>query len=170
MDPLSIAAGVGGLLTLVIQTVDVSHRYIHGVRHAKESAESLIAHLRILQTSLQNLEKFVQEEEQKNTNAFQQTSAITTTVQSYTTKIETLRRKLDDRSQSRMQRLLWPLSEEQHKDAIESFRVLVQWVNFTLSIDTVRFPFSWTFALLENRAASLILRGRLLSFPRRRMM
>lgn len=137
MDPLSIAAGVGGLLTLVVQTIDVSHKYIHGVRHAKESAECLIAELRILQTSLQNLANFVYGEEEKNKNAFTQTSALTTTVQSYKTKIESLRKKIYVRSQSRVQSLLWPLNEEQHKEAVHVFRVLVQWIQFTLAIDAV---------------------------------
>jgi hypothetical protein len=58
-DPMSVAAGVAGLLSLTIQLLDVAQQYTHDVKNAEEEVVAFIRELTGLSDVLKRLDAFL---------------------------------------------------------------------------------------------------------------
>lgn len=56
-DPLSLAAGIGGLLALTLRVITINKDYIHSVKHAPKVISAIHGELLMLQSSLTLLQE-----------------------------------------------------------------------------------------------------------------
>lgn len=137
MDPLSIAAGVAGLVSLTIQLVQLSSAYVGSVRGASNSVRTLNQELLALQRVLTQLKHFL--ETQKDLGPFHVTSALVETNEFCRVKLEALLANLECLGQKkkfvqRLRTLKWPLDEAQNKETLLVLHRCVQTYSFSLTI------------------------------------
>ena len=135
MDPISAAASVAGLLTLVVETIKVCNDYIRASKRSGSSAAVLTAELEILLSNLSHLQKFLRDNESKGAS-FTQTSKIVSRSQLTEQRLRHLRQELERATSSRFKQAIWPLTEKEHRESIQELRNLSQWIQFSLAIDS----------------------------------
>lgn len=135
MDPLSIIAGVGGLVTLAAQTLKLCKAYYGGVRDARESAAALALELEALAANLSRLDSFLRLGPGNKVD-FKHTSALATTVSTFERRFTKLHSKLQSVQESKTKRFLWPLSRAEHSEALKEISAFSEWIQFGLSIDS----------------------------------
>ncbi|PIG88751.1 hypothetical protein AARAC_000488 [Aspergillus arachidicola] len=136
MDPFSISTGIIGLAAVVAQTLSMAKTYVSAVRNAKSSISTMIAELEALQTNLEKLHAFC------NNNAasslsLSSTSSLQSCISACELKVRDLGRKLGQGNGTRMSRYLWPMSEKEHTKTIQELRGFGQWIELALSLDGI---------------------------------
>ena len=138
MDPLSVGAGVAGLLTLTQELAQSFAAYGRAVKHERDNVQHMVSELDVLRSVLQKLDKFLRSKRIAGVT-FHQSSAFETAV---TTCNETIRgleerlRKLGaDRLSRVVERLRWPFSEKDELKALETLRRCTSTFQFALTVE-----------------------------------
>jgi hypothetical protein len=137
MDPLSIAVSVAGLLALTIQLVEVGTKY--GNASPKAKGFDLLFELRALTDVLKRLKNFLEGPDAPST--FDQMSTFLSSNTRCQSKLQELLRKLqrtiheENKVRKAVDRLLWPLAEKEHREAIEDIHRYTQVFNFALTVE-----------------------------------
>jgi len=139
MDPLSIALGVAGLVTLSAQIHQVVTKYINSFKHAPREAQDLVDKLTALISVLEQLKRFV--EEQNGSDDFTESSIICDTTERCTGSLKHLEAKFSDHvsglnsKNKRLHRMVWPLRKEECQQTIDAFHQYLEVFNLSMSID-----------------------------------
>lgn len=155
MDPVSAAAGIAGLITATGSLLEFASRYVTGVRHAKDHAQSLIDELNVLQRLLQKLDATGR---RPGTPCFGDSSVLHCNSKVLGVKFEALRKRLESTSQSKARRLIWPIERHDHVETIAQIRAFSRLIHFALSVDTgslLASSSSQTIKLLAQQTESL---------------
>lgn len=134
MDPLSLSLSIASLVALAASTLKYTKRYVSGVANAKSSIGALVLELDNLQSNLSSLDELLRSDSAKNLS-FTRTSALRSCISACEYKLKSLRRKLDQVSDNKSGKLLWPFSEKEHLKTVQDLRTISQWLQFALSID-----------------------------------
>jgi hypothetical protein len=137
MDPLSLAAGIAGLISLAGATLKVTRDCIHEARHGRETAQEFVQELDILHFNLSRLDKFLRSETEA-IGHFDDTSVLVSSTHACRNKLTTLHNKLLEGSQARrlsLHTLAWPPKVKEHRDMIIELRAFAHWVQFALTIN-----------------------------------
>ncbi|OBT73030.1 hypothetical protein VF21_07727 [Pseudogymnoascus sp. 05NY08] len=135
MDPFSLTVGIGGLATLVAQTVAAAQSYLSSVRNARESITTLVTELEALQSSLSSLQEFLRSDSVKGL-AFERNSVLRSCASACESKLKALCKKLGQVGDNRTSRYLWPLNEKEHLKTVQELRAFSQRIQFALSVDS----------------------------------
>jgi hypothetical protein len=113
---IGAAASAAGLLSLTIQVIQISQKYISSVRNTSKTIRNYFRELEIIRLVLQDFHSFV---ESNDGNC-----ASYTALQACSEELECLRSKLDKRmdpssSTNRFNRLTWPFAEDETKRLTE---------------------------------------------------
>jgi hypothetical protein len=137
MDPLSLAAGIAGLISLAGATLKVTKDFIHEARYGRETAQEFVQELDVLHFNLSRLDKFLRSETEA-IGYFDDTSVLVSSTHACRNKLSTLHDKLLEGSQARrlsLHTLGWPLKVKEHRDMIIELRAFGHWVQFALTIN-----------------------------------
>ena len=134
MDPLSAAASVTAVLTILVQTIGFSKRYIDAMRKSGNTASLMIEELETLSSTLRRLRDFL-EGESSQVKQFSQTSLLISRMNACRSRLQVMNYKLEKVASSLIKQMTWPLSEKEHREALQEFRAFSQWIQFSLSID-----------------------------------
>ena len=158
MDPLTLATGLAGLLSLAIELTTVCRKYISGARKARKSVQSFILELASLEKVLLDLHKVILEPviaeafdgrcssiienlQSHSTMASRQPAALSL-MDLCKTELDTLLNKLIKKSSGSrfrltLNRLLWPLGEEATQRATYSLHQYTSIFEMSISIDNL---------------------------------
>lgn len=138
MDPLSIVAGVAGLMRL---TIEVSHRittFYQAAKHASKSVQDIQEELSLMQTVLEQLKSLLQSGDLE-TNSIAQTSVLTAAIRSCSQSIESIAAKLPKSKPDALSRakdaLRWPFNEKEVLKFLETLRRHMSTFQFALTIE-----------------------------------
>lgn len=135
-DPLTIATGVAGILSLTIQVAQATVKYIEGVKKAPVAVEEFRQELRALADVLKLFEEFLKVNALKV--AFKKTSVLYTTNSLCEQQLRKLLTKLEKNKGGRfsqaVDRLTWPFDEKDHHRTVEDLHRYVQAFQFALNI------------------------------------
>ena len=137
VDPLSVAAGVAGLLSLAIQLVDIGTKYSSNA--PKSQGYDFIFELRALIDVLNRLKEFLEGPNAPPT--FDHMSTLLSTNTRCKTKLHEVLLKLQKTTQepSKMKRaidrLMWPLAAKEHREVIEDIHRYTEVFNFALTVN-----------------------------------
>ena len=138
MDPFSITFSIVGVLGVVLQTVQVAKTYVSEAKDGKHVATEMLTELSSLQSNLERLDAFLEQDSQASLR-FTQTSALATSTTRYCDKLKklriSLRDKLDGHRKSRMSILKWPLNVTDHRKTIEELRAFSHCIQLALTTD-----------------------------------
>lgn len=157
-DPLSISAGVAGLLSLVIQVADGTYQYASSARNAQTAIAALLRELQALKTVLVKLDDLTH-----NSHSYQAAPNRAATIvslldiESCTSEIEKIQRKLGSRLDVRgrmkvVQHLIWPFLEDKTMQMVKTLHQYVDIFHLALSIDGL-----WVLNVLVCSSALLML-------------
>jgi Fungal N-terminal domain of STAND proteins len=137
MDPFSIATGVAGLLSLVIQLSQITIAYTSSVSGASRSVNELQLELKSLQHVLEQLKSFL--ERQPNLGPFKDTSALLATNSFCQTKLEALLAKLEHLNKGGKIRMLlralkWPMNEVENREFVIELHRCTQIFGLSLTV------------------------------------
>jgi hypothetical protein len=135
MDPVSAAASVAGVLTIVLQTLSLTKKYIDGVRRSEDSAASFAQELEILSSNLHRLQTFLGNGS-THTGDFGQSSMLMSRTKICEKRLQKLSQKLEPVLSSRSKQWIWPLSEREYRESMQDLRAFSQWIQLSLSVDT----------------------------------
>ena len=136
MDPVSLALGIAGLVPLVAKAIQCAKEYGSEVRTAKDAIGSLVSELEALQSSIENLHEFLKCDALAGDSIrFQQTSVLLSCSTACEAKLRALCQKLEQASDTRRNRFLWPLGKKEHLKTVQELRSFTNWMHFALSID-----------------------------------
>ncbi|KAK3723498.1 hypothetical protein LTR37_001750 [Vermiconidia calcicola] len=135
MDPVSAATGIAGLVIATGTLLEFASRYVTGVRHAKEEAQSLIDELNVLRGLLHKLEA-VLITQRPDTPLFEDSSVLNCNSKVLGIKFEALCKKLESTSQSKVRSFIWPIERHDHVETIAHIRAFSRLIHFALSVDT----------------------------------
>ncbi|KAF1956811.1 hypothetical protein CC80DRAFT_504610 [Byssothecium circinans] len=136
MDPFSVTAGVAGLLSLAIQLATVSAKY--GNNCVKGQSYDFIFELNTLVDVLRRLQQFLDFPD--TSTIFNQVSVLTSTNTRCATMLRDFLNKLQktvkesNRAKRAIDKLLWPMTEKEHIQAMEEIHRYTQTFNFALTI------------------------------------
>ena len=135
MDPISAAASVAGLLTLIVETIKTCNDYVRASKRSASSAAVLVAELEMLLSNLSHLQNFLKRDELQE-KSFSQTSKIASRSHLTEERLRYLKKELQRATSSRFKQLTWPFTEKEHRESIQELRNLSQWIQFSLAIDS----------------------------------
>lgn len=137
-DPLTIATGVAGLLSLTIQITQLTVEYVKGVKKVSADVEEFRQELTALAHVLGLFDEFLKV---KASNvAFRDTSVLSAANSSCEQQLQKLLIKLEKNSKGgrisrAVDRLKWPFDEKEHHKAVEDLHRYVQTFQFALTIN-----------------------------------
>jgi hypothetical protein len=137
MDPLSVAAGVAGLLSLAIQLVEIGTKY--GTSSPKAQGYDFIFELRALIEVLTRLKGFLEGPDAPPT--FDHMSTLLSTNTRCKWKLQEVLMELQKTMQETnklkraVDRLMWPLTVKDHREAIEDIHRYTEVFNFALTVE-----------------------------------
>ena len=133
MDPLSITLGVLAIVSATTKAVGFANTYLKKVRGDNEAAGELLDQLKALESSPKALENLPSSEPRP---LFSSASALVTNTSSCEDKLLSLCQRLEE-AENRRSRFQWPLSPKDHGDTLQEIRDMAQWVQFSVSIESV---------------------------------
>ncbi|KAL8938890.1 MAG: hypothetical protein Q9216_003654 [Gyalolechia sp. 2 TL-2023] len=132
MEPISLALGIASLLAPVAKTIQLTSKYIRGVKEARVAARELLNVLEVFETTLQRLNVL---SENDKMNSFSNTSVLATCTSACKNRLTSLQTTLQDNIKKPLKRLRWPLDAITHKNTLEDMRMFTQWIQLILTID-----------------------------------
>ena len=135
MDLLSATASVAGVLTLALQTLSLTKRYIDSVKSSESTASALIEEFQILLSNVRRLEEFLAKDGSR-TSTFGQISMLVGYTSTCKKRLYPLKEKLHKVANSRWKQAAWSFSEKEHLELMQDLRAFSQWIQLSLSIDT----------------------------------
>ena len=159
MDPLTLATGLAGLLSLAIELTNICHCYLSAVRQARQSVQDFIRELICLKKVLSDLQdkvildpdiaaafdgrcsSIIENLQSHSTMASKQPAALTV-MDLCKTKLDNLIKILKtnssgSRARSTIIRLVWPLREEAMQKAVDSLHRYMSILETSISIDNL---------------------------------
>ncbi len=133
MATFSLVVGITGLLGLALQTIKATKIYVHNAKHAQDAATEMLQELDVLHFNLSRLDKLLKTEEAAR--PFDQTSVLVSSTDACRIKLTAIYQKLNGAGRSRLNQLKWPLTKDDHQEAIVQLRAFSQWIQFALAID-----------------------------------
>lgn len=136
IDPFTLATGIGGLIHLTYEVVQITHHYFQGVRNAAEDIRELLAELATLNDVLPRLHQFLQVDKTTQ-SGFSQESVLVLAYQACKERLQMIESKLSKKSNNRkiIKSLAWPFVGKEHREIISSIHRWVQIFQFALTID-----------------------------------
>ena len=135
MDPISAAASVTAVLTIVLQTVSLTKKYIDSTRKSKDAASALLEELQVLSSDLRRLEEYLQGDALAAKN-FGKASMLVSGTRTCEKRLNYLSQKFEKVVSSRLKQATWPFSEKEHRESMQELRAFSQWIQLSLSTDT----------------------------------
>lgn len=144
MAELALVSGVAGLLSLVIQVAEISHRYLSSVKNSSQAIKGYFRELEILQLVLSKFEELAKDPK----TAVHISAASSTIVDGCREELEIMRSKLQKRNRDSglsksLNRLTWPFAEAETQRVVDvlhryqtSFHATLSADNFKLSVGT----------------------------------
>ncbi len=138
VDPLTLATGVAGLLSLTLELNKVIGEYTCSVKHFPKEAHELANELVCLGQVLEQLATFLRSEKARR-NSFDETSVLFLVTANCQAKIETVLQKFPrvsqtSRARPTFERFIWPFKEKEISRTIEALSRYTQ--TFQLSLTT----------------------------------
>jgi hypothetical protein len=137
MDPLSVASGVAGLLSITIKVGMAIGEYVRSVKGASKDALKLEREIQAFSSVLEQLCEFLQS---KDTDVvFEPTSVLLIATNSCDKELSDLQKKLEkfsygDRTSRVLQRLSWPFTEKENRETLDAIH---RWTQlYSLSLQT----------------------------------
>ena len=138
MDPLSVAAGVAGLVSLTFEISQTVSHYYKAVKDAPNSIQEIQQELSLMHSTLQQLDNLLRGPHM-NKSSFSQSSVLTTAVTSCIQTIREISAKLAQPKQDRLSRtkeaLKWPFSEKEVQKRLEALRRYTSTFQFSLNVE-----------------------------------
>ena len=139
MDPLSLAFGVAGLMSLTLELTKLVSTYTGSVRQASTESQELAVELSALSHVLEKLERFLSNQDAVY-NTFDNTSILYSTVHTCHGKLNLLKSILEKYMKTSEGRkwyrsLVWPLKGVNHVQTVGTLRRCVQIFQFSLTVD-----------------------------------
>lgn len=138
MDPVSITFGIVSVLGVVLQTIQLAKTYVSEANDGKNVATEMLTELLSLQSNLERLDAFLQQDSQAKLR-FTHTSTLAANTTRYCDKLNELRVVLNDklsgRRTNRINSLKWPLNVTDHRKAIEELRAFSHCMQLALTTD-----------------------------------
>lgn len=138
-DPLSVAAGIAGLLTLSAQVAKIVGQWTVGISSSHNAVQSLLGHLKTLDHVLKQLVDFLAKEDAK-ASSFDQTSVLCSAINSCRDRLQSLLDRLakptkGNKIRQGYEMLKWPLTDRELRQTAEDLHRYVQTFQFSLNID-----------------------------------
>ena len=138
MDPLSIAAGVAGLITLTGQLSRSLVAYGKAAKREREDLQLLLTEVSLLQSLLQRLDSFLRSNGVANVT-FHHTSALKASLAICEETALDLNERLGKLEAPRLsravERLKWPFSEKEVDRVLETLRRCTSTFQFSLTLE-----------------------------------
>lgn len=138
MDPLSVASGVAGLISLAIDVGQIASDYCIAVKNAPKDIQELREEFISLSHILEQLKAFLESESCKG-KSFDKTSVLCCAVGSCKDKVATISEKLKRSDGGRLSkmvdRLHWPFQQNDVLQMVETLRRYIQTFQFSLTIE-----------------------------------
>ncbi|KAL9120877.1 MAG: hypothetical protein Q9187_002567 [Circinaria calcarea] len=139
-DPLSVVAGVAGLLSLTIQVSDL-YKHVHGIKNAPRDAQELVDELQSLRQVLLSLKVFLESQEMKG-HKFKETSTLLGTIHGCQTKITELKLKVEKLINKHglpqiLERSKWYFHHEERVELITTLHRYLNIFQISLTIDGI---------------------------------
>lgn len=136
MDPLSLALSLAGIIPLVASALKYARDYRHAVVNRRESIADLVAELKILDSGVRQLQRFLDNESLRQRRVkFSDTSVLRSCCATCEVKLRDLCGKLAREGKSRFSQYVWPLTEEEHRKTLHSIRNFATWMQFALTVE-----------------------------------
>ncbi len=136
VDPLSLATGIAGLISLSLEVTKIAHQYIHGVRNSSKHIEDFLQELAALADVLRQLESFLKKDK-AGERSFDQTSVLVKTYEACRSSLEktrsTLQRRINEHKL--LKALTWPFVGKEHQQVTSAILRWVHTFQFALTID-----------------------------------
>jgi ankyrin repeat domain-containing protein 50 len=137
MDPLSVASGVAGLLSVTIKLGMAIGEYVRSVKGASKDALKLEREIQAFSSVLEQLCKFLQSKDADI--VFEPTSVLLIATNSCDKELSDLQKKLEkfshgDRTSRVLQKLSWPFTEKENRETLDAIH---RWTQlYSLSLQT----------------------------------
>ena len=138
-EGLGMAAGVAGLVSLTIEVLGISYKYINGVRNASPSARQFLNELQNLQIVLQRVEQEAHQNTELEVFGEAGSSLLSIKESSeYIGLLQKVRDKLQQRQTSSIRNsLTWPFSKEEVLDLTNSLHRHLEIYTTALGVDSL---------------------------------
>ena len=125
------------MVSLATQTLNITTKYINGVRHSATAASALAKELEVLRSVLLRLDAFLNEKSSKwHLSIITDDSVLVQSTHACQSQLESLYEKLHQAKDKRFKTALaWPLKEDEHRQSIQELRTVAQWIQIALTID-----------------------------------
>jgi Fungal N-terminal domain of STAND proteins len=138
MDPVSMASGIAGLLTLTIQVASVIAEFTIAVKEGPKNIKELQQELLLLGEILSQLQDFLRSEKVKG-RSFDSNSVMQSAISSCKVRIERIGDKLRSSGGGKMSRLVdrlkWPFESKEVAEMVTNLRSYTQAFQFSLTIE-----------------------------------
>jgi hypothetical protein len=138
MDPVSMASGIAGLLTLTLQISSVIADFTIAVKEAPKNIKELQQELLLLGEILSQLQDFLRSEKAKG-RSFDSNSVMQSAISSCKVRIERIGDKLRPSVGGKMSRLVdrlkWPFESKEVGEMVTNLRSYTQAFQFSLTIE-----------------------------------
>jgi hypothetical protein len=142
-DPLSIAAGVAGLLGITIQLLDFGGKFVSDLKESSTAPQEFLNEVKSLSDVLAQLRDFLRHQETQPL-PFSKTSVLYSTniacEQKLRKVLSTLEKygncgKQQKKISKAVQRLKWPFAAKEHREVVEDLHRYVQVFMFGLTVE-----------------------------------
>lgn len=139
MDPLTLAFGIAGLISLTLEVAKITSEYTSSVKHAATESHELAVELSALSDALGALKRFLDGQNPK-LKSFHNTSALYSTTHTCHGKLSALKsilQKFMKKSEGKKwyRSVVWPFTRDEHIQTINTLHRCMQIFHFSLSID-----------------------------------
>ncbi|KAI9894307.1 MAG: hypothetical protein M1814_003063 [Vezdaea aestivalis] len=140
VDVLSVAAGIAGLSSLIIQSTQLLYSVVKTTKGASKSANELLGTLETLTRVFASLEEFINAQDLKSHTFFDKTSVIISAIDGLKLNITTLKAKLERVQQKEGLALMlekgkWFYEQEEHKELIATLSRYVGLFQMSMNVD-----------------------------------
>ena len=142
-EPLSIASGIAGLISLTIEVCKITHTFIQSVTDASSAVERFLRELENIKIVLVKIEQLTTGLDKQHVFKDGSTSqTIANENSAYLDLLTQIRKRLikritDGSFKSRIKTLTWPFSEEKTLSLIDSLHRHISTYNTALAVDNL---------------------------------
>lgn len=139
MDALSVAASVGGLLSLAIQVSQMLYEQVHTLKNAPRDATQLLDELEALRQVLTSLDQFLASQSSKG-RSFKETSVLINAIQGCKTQISVIKLRLEKLVGKQglaqmIERGKWYYEHDEHQELIQTLHRYLGMFQVSLNVD-----------------------------------
>ena len=141
-EALGIASGIAGLVSLTIEVIEISYKYISEVKGASRTVSRLVKELEDIKNVLQKIDEISRETDDQEIFGAGGSSLLNLKKSNdYVSLLDSLRDNLNKRMsdssiRKRIKALTWPFTEEKTQALVESLHRHLETFTTALTIDT----------------------------------